>query len=66
MTEIPCHTCEMKSSCARDKRCLRPTSLEFWVIEVRTAVDALNAAAMRLDAATRGMNEARLREKGQQ
>lgn len=57
---IPCPTCEMRSSCARAGRCSRPLDLEYWIREVRLAVQAVNAATVRLDSAMTGLNKARL------
>lgn len=59
-TEIPCKTCEMRSSCARDGRCYRPLDLEYWLKEAREAVQAMDAAARRLDSAMNGLNKARI------
>jgi hypothetical protein len=55
---LPCPTCEMKASCARAGRCLRPLDVEYWIREVREAVQAMNAATIRLNAATSGLKKA--------
>jgi hypothetical protein len=51
----------MPNSCARDARCYRPHDVEHWIQEVREAVQAVNAAVLRLQAATNGLNKSRMK-----
>lgn len=58
----PCTTCEMRSSCARTGRCLRPRSVEYWLGELAGAKEAMEAAVRRVKLAAGGLAEALGRE----
>jgi len=61
---VPCETCEMRSSCARDRRCYRPRTLAHWLKELEEADLAVRAALRRMNEAAIGLKAAWEREKG--
>jgi hypothetical protein len=60
----PCTSCEMRASCARDKRCWRPLTVTHWLRELEAADAAVRAALKRMGQAAEGLLSAWKREKG--
>jgi hypothetical protein len=55
---IPCKTCERPGSCIGDRRCNRPRTVDHALKEWAAAIDAMNAAATRLNDASKAVQEA--------
>jgi cell division inhibitor SulA len=59
-----CQGCEMRASCARDRRCWRPRTVTHWLKELEEADHAVRAALKRMGNAAEGLLSAWKREKG--
>lgn len=54
---IPCDTCEMRASCARDGRCYRPRTPDYLVREYEKAAEAYDVAAKNLMDAAKAVQQ---------
>jgi hypothetical protein len=57
MSAVPCETCEMQNSCARDGMCYRPRTPDHLIREYEKAAQAYDVAAKNLIEASKAVQQ---------